>query len=79
MAETDADGRLLRLVQRPVREPFGDALAGGTWHGPKRADRLAQLGQCRDGPLIDTHVCACALQNLVGEWLVGDIHDRHEA
>jgi hypothetical protein len=30
VAEPYADGRLLRLAQRSLSEPFGDALPGGT-------------------------------------------------
>jgi hypothetical protein len=67
VAEPYANGRLLRLAQRPLGQPFGDALPGGPRDRLKRADRLAQLGQRRDGLLIDAHVRAFTLQNLARE------------
>jgi hypothetical protein len=64
VAEAYANNRLLRLAQCPLDQPFRDALTGMTRDRLERAYRLAQLGQRRDDPLIDSHVCAYALQNL---------------
>lgn len=64
VAESHADGRLLRLIQRPLGQPRGDALASGTRNWLEGAGRVAQLWQRRDGAPIDTYVHPCAIDNL---------------
>ena len=64
VAEAHADGRLLRLAQRPVGQPLGDALPGGAGHGREGLDRLAEIRQLRDDVLVEPDVGAGLVQHV---------------